>query len=67
VIEFPASAYTFIKQQIVVLSGQLRFSEGSQIHDMAAGDWLELGEAADCVFANAGDVPCVYFVILVRR
>jgi len=74
-VELPAGAevalasgtYAFLHQQIWVLAGHLRFHEGAQVHELDAGDCLQLGPAADCVFANPGPVPCRYLVALVKR
>ncbi len=66
-VAFPASAYSFIRQLVWVLAGSLRFTEGAQVHSLAAGDCLELGDPADCEFANAGRGECRYLVALARR
>ncbi|MEB3019342.1 cupin domain-containing protein, partial [Streptococcus agalactiae] len=42
-IPMPASVYTFKRQLIWVLSGELVFVEGDARHVMAEGDCLELG------------------------
>lgn len=65
-IAYPASAYAFLRHQIVALSGALRFTEGGVVHELAEGDSLELGEPADCSYENPADRPCRYLVILVR-
>lgn len=66
-VSYPAAAYAFIHQQIWVLSGTLRFTEGRETHDLGAGDCLELGSPADCSFENPADTPCAYLVALVKR
>ncbi|MBE8521400.1 helix-turn-helix transcriptional regulator [Amycolatopsis sp. H6(2020)] len=68
-VEVPLTSgtYAFLHQQIWVLAGQLRFHEGGQVHELDAGDCLQLGPAADCVFVNPGSVPCRYLVALVKR
>lgn len=66
-VGFPASAYAFIRQFIWVLSGALEFVEGSQAHRLDAGDCLELGPPADCVFRNRGRAACRYLVVVARR
>ncbi|GHF91273.1 MULTISPECIES: helix-turn-helix domain-containing protein [Amycolatopsis] len=68
-VEVPlvAGTYAFLHQQIWVLAGHLRFHEGAQVHELAAGDCLQLGPAADCVFVNPGPVVCRYLVALVKR
>jgi transcriptional regulator with XRE-family HTH domain len=66
-VAYPAASFAFIRQAIWVLSGTLEFAEGSQLHQLRPGDCLELGPAADCVFANRGRTPCRYLVAVVRR
>jgi transcriptional regulator with XRE-family HTH domain len=60
-------SYLLIHQQIWVLDGTLTFQEGAEVHELAAGDCLQLGPPADCVFANRGDVACRYLVALTSR
>lgn len=66
-IAFPAASYAFMHQQIWVLEGHLSFDEGSETHELDAGDCLELGPPADCAFANRGAAPCRYLVAVVKR
>lgn len=66
-ITYPAAAYGFVDQQIVVLDGDLRFTEGATVWELAAGDCLHLGPPADCTFANPGSAPCRYLVAVLRR
>jgi transcriptional regulator with XRE-family HTH domain len=67
-IAYPAAAYAFIQdQQIVVLAGTLRFRQGEEVHDLAAGDCLRLGPPADCVFGNPGKISCRYLVAVLHR
>jgi len=66
-VTFPASAYTFIRQLVWVLVGRLDFVEGEAVHRLRAGDCLELGAPADCVFRNRGRSACRYLVALTRR
>ncbi|GAA1626962.1 helix-turn-helix domain-containing protein [Catellatospora bangladeshensis] len=63
-VAYPAQAYRFINQQIWILSGRLRFVEGDQVHELDAGDCLQLGPPADCVFVNPTGAPCRYLVVL---
>jgi transcriptional regulator with XRE-family HTH domain len=65
-VDYPASAYMFIRQMIWMLEGRLRFSEGPLSHDLAAGDCLTLGPPSDCQF-ETGDTPCRYLVAILRR
>lgn len=67
-IDYPAAAFHMIEdQQIVVLSGRLRFTQGPTTYDLAAGDCCRLGPAADCRFENAGGTGCRYIVAVLRR
>ena len=65
-VAMPASAYAFQRQLIWVLDGALAFHEGEAQHDMQAGDCLELGPPADCLFRNPHDRPCRYAVLVLR-
>lgn len=66
-ISYPASAFSFIRQLIYVLDGELSFSEGEQCHELRTGDCIELGPPANCVFRNARRSKCTYLVIVLRR
>ena len=66
-IDYPASAYAFIHQQIWVLDGTLDFTEAGTTQRLGPGDCLELGPASDCAFANPGSGPVRYLVVVVRR
>jgi transcriptional regulator with XRE-family HTH domain len=66
-VAYPADTYAFIHQQMWVLEGVLRFREGDVEHELRAGDCLTVGPPVDCVFSNAGRVPCRYLVALSRR
>ncbi|UOZ04392.1 XRE family transcriptional regulator [Amycolatopsis sp. WQ 127309] len=63
----PLRASTFLHQQIWVLAGHLRMREGAEVHELDAGDCLQLGSAPDRVFENPGSLPCRYLVALVPR
>lgn len=66
-IPYPASAFSFQHQQILVLEGELQFVEGHHSHRLASGDCLQLGAPADCVFVNDGSCATRYLVALTRR
>lgn len=67
-VAYPAAAYAMIEdQQIVVLSGRLRFIQGGATADLSAGDCCRLGPPADCRFENAGSTACRYIVAVLRR
>jgi len=66
-VAYPAAAFAFIRQAIWVIAGTLDFAEGAHLHRLRPGDCLELGPAADCVFANRGRTPCRYLVAVVKR
>lgn len=65
-VAYPADAFRFIDQQILVLEGRLDFDQGETRYEMAAGDCLHLGPAADCVFHNPGSEACRYLVAVLR-
>jgi hypothetical protein len=48
-----------------VLEGTLHFLEGEREHVLGAGDCLQLGAPANCVFAS--QAGCRYLVALTRR
>jgi len=66
-VPYPASAFSFQHEQILVIENTLVFIEGSVEHRLEAGDCLQLGAPEDCVFVNPGDLPCRYLIALVRR
>ena len=66
-VPYPASAFTFQHEQILMLEGRLQFREGEQEHQLNPGDCLQLGPPMDCVFTNPGGKPCRYLIALVRR
>jgi transcriptional regulator with XRE-family HTH domain len=66
-IEFPASAYTFLHQQIWIRAGTLHFSEGDKLHILRAGDCIQLGAPSQCQFENRSNMVCRYVVAIIRR
>jgi transcriptional regulator with XRE-family HTH domain len=66
-VPIAADSYTFIHQQIWVLDGHLRFVEGDEVHELDAGDCLQLGDPAPCVFVNPTRRACRYLVALSKR
>jgi transcriptional regulator with XRE-family HTH domain len=66
-IAYPASSYAFIHQQIWMLKGTLHFIEGADIHELRAGDCLQLGSPCDCRFENRQKTACVYVVVVARQ
>lgn len=65
-VPYPAAAFAFVRQVVWVLDGRLTFHEGDTVHELDAGDTLELGRPAPCTFANTGDAECRYAVVLTR-
>lgn len=65
-VPMPAISYVSRRQLIWVIEGTLTFEAGSSIYEMAAGDCLELGDPADCVFRNKTPQGCRYAVIVLR-
>ena len=66
-VSYPAEAYTFVRQQIWVLQGTLRFEEGGTVHTLHAGDCLALGAPSPCTFANTSRRGCEYLVAVTRK
>jgi transcriptional regulator with XRE-family HTH domain len=66
-VPYPADSYRLVEHRILVLDGVLTFVEGDTTHVLEAGDCLQLGAPADCVYRNDGTVFARYLVILVRR
>jgi len=66
-VAMPAGAYTFNHHQIWVLEGHLRFHEGDEVHELDAGDCLQLGPPAPCAYVNPTRLPCRYLVAVVKR
>ncbi|KNH35514.1 XRE family transcriptional regulator [Pantoea vagans] len=65
-VPMPAISYLSRRQLIWVIEGILTFEAGSSTYEMAAGDSLELGDPADCVFRNKTTQGCRYAVIVLR-
>jgi transcriptional regulator with XRE-family HTH domain len=66
-IPIAADSYTFIHQQIWVLDGHLRFHEGDDVHELDAGDCLQLGDPQPCAFVNPTNATTRYLVALSKR
>jgi len=66
-VPYPATAFAFQHQQILVTQGSLVFQEGAEVHQLETGDCLQLGVPADCSFFNPGQQACKYLIALVRR
>ena len=64
-LTFPASAYSFLHQQIWILSGRLLFSEGPTVHDLRKGDCLQLGYPRECTYQNPSASICRYLVAVI--
>ncbi|MFE6359040.1 helix-turn-helix domain-containing protein [Streptomyces sp. NPDC057806] len=65
-VPYPAAAFAFLHQLVWVLEGRLTFEDGDTVHDLGAGDIIELGDPAPRVFANTGADACRYAVVLSR-
>jgi transcriptional regulator with XRE-family HTH domain len=66
-VTFPASSYAFLRQLVWVMKGRLTFVEGGIVHELSAGDCLELGPPAECTFKAGSRAPCVYLVVTMRQ
>ncbi|MGC0334132.1 transcriptional regulator with XRE-family HTH domain [Streptomyces sp. SAI-170] len=65
-VPYPAAAFAFVRQVVWVLDGRLTFHDGDTVHELDAGDTIELGEPAPRVFTNTTDSDCRYVVVLTR-
>ncbi len=65
-VHFPASAYTFLHQQIWAIQGTLTLKTASTETELAPGDCLALGTPGPLRFINSGLDPIRYLVALVR-
>ncbi|MFD8718933.1 helix-turn-helix domain-containing protein [Streptomyces sp. NPDC059629] len=65
-VPYPAAAFAFVRQLVWVLDGRLTFHDGETVHELDAGDTIELGAPAERVFANTTDAECRYAVVLSR-
>jgi transcriptional regulator with XRE-family HTH domain len=65
-VPYPAGAYAFIAQLVLVLSGQLTLTDGPDRHVLAPGDTFELGEPRPREFRNDGAADCRYLVVVAR-
>ncbi|MDI3387772.1 XRE family transcriptional regulator [Streptomyces sp. B-S-A8] len=65
-VPYPAAAFAFVRQVVWVLDGRLTFHDGDTVHELDAGDTIELARPADRVFANTTDSECRYAVVLAR-
>lgn len=65
-VPYPAAALAFQREAVWVLDGRLTFHEGDAVHELNAGDSIEVAEPVPCVFANTSDTDCRYAIILTR-
>ncbi len=65
-VDYPAQAYTFIRQQVWVLEGKLTVAEGNGVHELHVGDCLAFGPPQDSGFANKTGTPCRYLVAIMK-
>ncbi|MEV7323419.1 XRE family transcriptional regulator [Streptomyces sp. NPDC093970] len=65
-VPYPAAAFAFVRQLVWVIDGRLTFHDGETVHELDAGDTVELGPPAERVFANTTDAECRYAVVLTR-
>lgn len=66
-VEFPASAYAFIRQAILVKDGCLDVTEGGETHRLNSGDCLAFGPPSDVRLFNTTAAPCRYLVVVNRQ
>ena len=66
-VPYPAAAFAFQQQQVLVMEGTLVFQEGDAVHRLEAGDCLHVGPPVVCSFFNPGQQACRYLIALVLR
>jgi transcriptional regulator with XRE-family HTH domain len=66
-IAIPAVAYSFIRQVVWLMAGQLVIEDGAERYALSTGDTYAFGEPADAAFLNESGAPCVYLVAVSRR
>lgn len=66
-VAFPPLTYELVHQQIWVLDGHLSLHEGDTVHELDAGDCLQMGPSAPREYINSTDRICRYLVALTRR
>lgn len=66
-VSYPAAAYGYIDQVIMVLEGELRFVDGEAIHHLGAGDSIQLGAPVARRFHNDSGALCRYINVISRR
>lgn len=65
-VEMPASSYANIKETVWVRTGILTLIEGTERHDLHAGDCLGFGPPANTIFSNEGAETVSYLVVVSR-
>ncbi|MHA6622731.1 helix-turn-helix domain-containing protein [Pseudonocardia sp. DLS-67] len=66
-VAFPPLTSELVHQQIWVLDGHLSLHEGATVHELDAGDCLQMGPSAAREYINPTDRVCRYLVALTRR
>lgn len=64
---YPAQVYENREQQVVVLEGELRITEGGDVHDLRPGDCLRFHTPQDTTIENAGETLTRYLTAVYRR
>ncbi len=62
----PAASYTFIRQVLWLIEGELVVTDADGRHILAAGDCLGFGPPADVTISNDSNAPARYVVALAR-
>ncbi|MCQ4162525.1 XRE family transcriptional regulator [Roseomonas sp. GC11] len=67
-VAYPAAAFAFIQdQQLLMLEGELHFTQGITRHVLRAGDCLRFGPPDACRYENHGSTACRYLIVLLKR
>jgi transcriptional regulator with XRE-family HTH domain len=66
-LAYPADASSFVHQQLWMLEGRLRLSDGDTEHDLGPGDCVAFGPPAPTAFRAPADGGCRYLLALTKR
>jgi transcriptional regulator with XRE-family HTH domain len=65
-VSFPAWSYANVRHVVMVQSGQLVLTEDNMSSVLKVGDSLGFGPPSKITYANQGNEPCHYLVVLAR-
>lgn len=65
-VDYPASAFAFVRQVVWDLAGVLTIREGGVEHELHPGDSLEFGPPSEVGFRNGTAESCRYAVLVLK-